>query len=168
MSNSCTSHALANAIADLLSEKGINVVQEHLASVLVSHKGHVGRTWPHEFSNLEDPILTMDQNSGEWIKIKVKDIELIDNSMVDTSKQKHVLAYKTKKVTNAHGEEQWVNYHCVFIKAKSTLQDDAFWCKNSWGTQCTDPIVEQNREGNKVYSIKAEWEKAPQGLFVCR
>ena len=110
----------------------------------------------------------MDQNSGRWIKIKIKDIKQIDISMVDTSKQKHVLAYNTTKITNAHGQEEWVNYHCVFIKAKAPLQNDPFWCINSWGKQCANPIIEQNRKGNKVYSIKVEWEEAAQGLFVCR
>ena len=151
-----------------MSEDGINVVQEHLASVLVSHKGHVGRIWPDEFHNLEDPILTMDQTTKMWIKIKIKDIKEIDITNVDTSNQKHVLAYKTKKTINAHGLVKWEDYHCVFLKAKSSLKKKVFWCKNSWGNVCKDPVVEQSRDGNKVYIVQAEWSEAPEGLFRCR
>ena len=145
-------------------------MQEHLVSVLVSHKGHVGRIWPDAFHNLEDPILTMDQSSGKWIKINLKDIKEIDISEVDTSKQdrKHVLAYKTTKTENARGMVQWIDYHCVFLKAKSSLNNNAFCCINSWGNKNGKPVIEQSRDGNKVYIVKATWEIAPEGLFTCR
>lgn len=167
LSNSCTCHALANAIAHELDKIGIDVVQEHIVSVLVTYNQHAGRAFPHNFDSFEEPILTMDQLSEEWIQIRIETVKEIANLEDYTPDKSHVLAYYTRQEIDVFGETQWYDYHCVFVKGKIMLQGNAFKCINSWGDYDRNPVVPVNRFGNRLWVVQVKCEKAPKGLFLC-
>ena len=97
LSESCTSHTLANAIAHELKKIGIYVVQEQIVSVLVSYSQHVGSTFPHNFHEFEEPNITIDQKSQEWVLINIKTVKELDNMEEYDPDKSHVLAYFTRK-----------------------------------------------------------------------
>ena len=165
LSNSCTCHALANAIANELDKIGIDVVQEHIVSILVTYSQHVGQVFPHNFDSFEEPILTMDQNSQKWILIRIETVKEIYNLEDYTPDKSHVLAYYTREEIDEHGETQWYGYHCVFVKGKIILQRNDFKCINSWGHYDKNPVVPVNRFGNRLWVVQVKCEEAPEGLF---
>lgn len=99
----------------------------------------------------------MDQNSKQWIDIKIK-------SVVETSKfnhkERHVLAYYPKK---EDGKLDKRGYHCVFVRRLSFLKKQ-YECVNSWGSEAKPfPFVEITRKGNKLWKITVEWKIATEG-----
>lgn len=164
ISETCTCHALANAIADQLEADGIDINQSHVAHTLINFKQHVAAVWPHKFHNYRKPIITKDQKTKKWISIKIKTVEKVNSF---SPKGRHVLAYYPTRKRKADGKKSRGNYHCVFVKRQLKLQDNAYECVNSWGKGDPFPVVEQDRTGNTLWLVEAEWEPAPKGLFRC-
>ena len=156
---------MANAIADQLLSSGIDVIQDHVVNVLISYNKHVGPVWPDNYDNFPEPIITMDRRTNKWISVRIKTVREVKNHEVDTSAERYVLAYYSRKERNENGREKWAGYHCVFVKAKLELQDDAYECVNSWGDLDKFPVVESDRPENRLWVVRAEWEKAPEGLY---
>ena len=164
ISETCTCHALANAVADQLEVDGIDINQSDVAQILINFNQHVSAVWPHEFHNYRTPIITKDQKTKKWISIKIKTVEKVDSF---SSKGRHVLAYYTTRKRKADGKKNRRTYHCVFVKKQLKLQGNAYECVNSWGDGDPFPVVEQERTGNMLWLVEAEWEPAPEGLFPC-
>ena len=155
---------MANAIGDQLEADGIDINQSHVAQILINFNQHVAAVWPHRFHNYRKPILTKDQQTKKWVSIKIKTVEKVDSF---SPKGRHVLAYYTTRKRKADEEKSCRNYHCVFVKRQLKLQDNAYDCVNSWGDGDPFPVVEQNRPGNILWLVEAEWKPAPEGLFLC-
>ena len=75
-----------------------------------------------------------------------------------------ILPYKKKK---GRWKKSRGNYHCVFVKRQLKLKENAYKCVNSWGNSEPFPVVEQDRTGNMLWLVEADWEPAPKGLFPC-
>ena len=166
LSDTCTCHALTNAIAvQLAREDGTDVVQELIVGALVSYNGHVGPIFPHSFHNFQKPVFTMDQDTEKWIEIQINTVEEKHLEEYD-SKESHVLAYFSKQGRNEYGELMWTDYHCVFVERRLTLKGNAFQCVNSYGNYEEHPVVELNRPGNKLWIVKASWKPASKDLFI--
>ena len=106
----------------------------------------------------------MDQSTKIWVQINidtVKEIKLYEY----TSHKSHVLAYYSEKKRDEHGSDELTGYHCVFVKRRLLLQDDAFDCVNSWGTYNKNPVVEADRPGNRLWVVQVKFSRAPAGLF---
>ena len=167
LSNTCTCHALTNAIAKQLArQEGIDVVQELIVGALVSYNGHIGPIFPHSFDNFQKPILTMDQDSEEWIEIRINTVEEKYNLEEYDPQESHVLSYFSRKGKDQHGNLKWKDYHCVFVERRLKLRGNAFECVNSYGNYEKRPVVELNRPGNRLWVVRASWDHASEGLFI--
>ena len=155
-SYTCTQHAIANAVADQLADKHIDIDQNILAGILVSNTGSIGAVWPHFFDNYYMPVLIMNKADEKWIFVKidiVREVEEFSNT------SKYVLAYYTKQIL-PNGTWKWGEYHCAFIKQQL---ENHYVCVNSWGDNDENPEVELNRPGNRLWMVRAEFEPAPEG-----
>ena len=142
------------------------MIQDHVVNVLINYNKHVGSVWPDSYDNFPEPIITMDQCTNKWISIKIKTVREVKHEEVNTSTERYVLAYYSRKERDKNGCEKWAGYHCVFVKAKLELQGNAYKCVNSWGDVDEFPIVESERPENRVWLVRAEWKIAPEGLFA--
>ena len=163
LSDTCTCHAIANAVADQLADHKINIDQSSFAQNLVSNNQTIGAVWPHFYDNYHIPIIIKNDNSGEWISVKIKSVEEV-KQFNDTDK--FVLAYNTKKEEQTDGTWKWYSYHCVFVKKQL---ENHYVCVNSWNDFEPYPEVEFNRPGNRLWCVKAKFKTPPKGwLFVFR
>ena len=157
-SNTCTCHAIANAIADQFEEKDIEIDPSCLATLLVNNNKSIGAVWPDFYDNYDLPITIMNQRTGEWISVKIKSVtEVKKFSCTD----KHVLAYYANKIKQADGTWIWVDYHCAFIQRQS---GDLYDCVNSWKND-PHPKVELNRSGNRLWKVIAEANSPRAGSY---
>lgn len=157
LSDTCTCHAIANAVADQLAEKGINIDQSSFAQILVSNNGTIGAVWPHFFDNYHNDITIMNQVDKKWISVKIKSIIEVEKF---SNTDKYILAYNTKEEKQADGTSKWCSYHCVFVQKQS---DNHYFCVNSWGDRDKYPEVELNRPGNRLWRVRAEVGPAQTG-----
>ena len=155
-SYTCTHHAIANAVADQLADKHIDIDQNILAGILVSNTGSIGAVWPHFFDNYYMPVLIMNKADEKWIFVK---IDIVREVKEFSNTSKYVLAYYTKQIL-PNGTWKWGEYHCVFIKQQL---ENHYVCVNSWGDNDENPEVELNRPGNRLWMVRAEFEPAPGG-----
>ena len=163
LSDTCTCHAIANAVADQLADHKINIDQKSFAQNLVSNNQTIGAVWPHFYDNYHIPIIIKNDDNGEWISVKIKSVREV-NELND--KDKFVLAYNTKREKQADGILKWFSYHCVFVKKQS---ENHYLCVNSWKNANPYPEVELNRPGNRLWCVKAKVKTPPKGwslLFV--
>ena len=141
-SETCTCYAIANAVADQLADKQININQSSFASILVDRKGSIVPVWPHFYDNYHDSILIMDDQSGEYYSIKITSVKQVTHF---NDEYKYVLAYYTS--TN--------DYHCVFVKEKS---GNYYSCINSWGnTHNPYPKFEIHKRHNILWMVRVEF-----------
>ena len=146
----CTCHALANAIADELNEKhNINVNPKSLADILVNNNEHVGAVWPHIYNNYGQSILVMDENSEEWISIKIKTVEKVEKFI---NGEKHLLSYLSKD-----------GHHCVFVKEQ---KEGSYRCVNNWGKRDPYPVVPVEDPRNMLWIVRVEFKPAPNSEFM--
>ena len=146
----CTCHALANAIADELNEKHINVNPKSIVDILVTNNKHVGAVWPHKYNNYGKPIIVMDNSSEEWISIKIKTVEKVEKFI---NGEKHLLAYLSKG-----------QLHCVFIKEQ---KEGSYKCVNSWGEERDPhPSVPVDNPKNMLWVVRVEFKPAPKSEFM--
>lgn len=146
-SYTCTHHAIANAVADQLADKGIDIDQKSFASILISNTGSIGPVWPHFFDNYHIPVLIMNEADKKWIFVK---IDIIREVKEFCNTGKYVLAYYTRKRLPDGTWRQ--EYHCVFVKQQS---DNHYVCVNGWGDIDEYPEVELNRPGNRLWIVSA-------------
>ena len=151
-SDTCTCYAIANAIADQLADKGIDIDQNFLAEWLVANNQTIGPVWPHFYENYAFPITVRNRNNGKWIslKIAVREVERFSD------KDKHVLAYHTRY------EKGIDDYHCVYV---DTLLGNCYQCVNSWKDNSPYPEVELDRYGNRLWIVKADVESPRTGWY---
>ena len=147
-SQTCTCYAIANAAADQLADKGINIDQSVFAGILVDKKGNIGPVWPHFYDNYHDSILVMDQDNEKYYYIKITTVRCVTKF---DNKHKHVLAYHT--TSN--------DYHCVFVKEK---KGNSYSCINSWGNYCKYPQVEIHKPGNTLWIVSVDF--AREGWYI--
>ena len=158
-SNTCTCHALAKAIAELLDPMGIDVNITTVTSILINHIEHIGAIWPDKFHNHSKSIITMDQRSKKWIDIRIKSVEITKEF---NSKEKHVLAYHPR---DKNGKLSMEKYHCVFV-ARFLTWEEKYKCVNSWGKEAEcdpNPEIESSRFGNKLWKVTVECQLAKEG-----
>ena len=157
MSGTCTCHALANVIVDRLDADGVDINHSHVVQTLIKllqRKTSVDTeaVWPDEFNNCEHTILTKDEETKEWIAVKINSVESVPEF---NPTGKHVLTYKLghSKLT-----------HCVFVRKQLKLHENAYDCVNSWGHIDPYPIVKENKSGNELWKVQTEWQRASQGM----
>ena len=149
-SNTCTCHAVANAVAEQLEDEEIDIDQNFLAKWLVANNQTIGPVWPHFFDNYPYHILVQNRNNGEWISLKLTVSEAESFSNTD----KHVLAYYT------HAGNKPQVYHCVYVSQKS---EKYYSCVNSWKDYNPYPEVDLDRPGNRLWRVRAEVKPPPKG-----
>ena len=155
-SYTCTHHAIANAVADQLADKHIDIDQKIFAGILISNTGSIGPIWPHFFDNYHIPVLSMNETDKKWISVKINIVREVKEF---SNTGKHVLAYHTKEIL-PDGTWKWGEYHCVFVKQQS---ENHYVCVNSWGDRDKYPEVELNRPGNRLWIVSAEFQFAQGG-----
>lgn len=144
-----------------MDQDGVDINQVNVVDILLSHNKNVAAVAPKEFHNYGKPIITMDQATKKYISIKISTVEEVDSF---SSTGKHVLAYYSRKKRKADGEIKWADYHCVFVQKQLKLRNNAYQCINSWGPKNDpNPVIEQNRPGNKLWVVQVEWEEAREG-----
>ena len=158
-SETCTCHAISNAVGDLLADKNINIDQSTFAQILVSYNQAIGAVWPHFYDNYHTPIIIKNEGDGRWISVKIGSVREVEKT---NDADKYVLAYNTKKVEQTDGTKKWGNYHCAFVQKQ--LEND-YLCVNSWGDEDQYPKVELNRPGNRLWRVRAEFRPAPLGWY---
>ena len=152
-SSTCTCHAIANAVADLLTDvHNFNINQDNLAQLLVNINQSIGAVWPNFFDNHSLIIKgkQKEQRDPEWILLKITVKEVQSFSVTD----KHVLAYYTYG-RGPHG------YHCVFVKE---LVQNYYKCVNSWKDNDPYPEVKVNQCGNRLWRVGVDIGPPPKGL----
>lgn len=140
-SDTCTCYAIANAVADQLAEKQIDIDQSVFAGILVDKKGNIGAVWPDFYDNYHSSILIKDDKSGRHYSIKIRTVRPVEK-FIDN--QRHILAYYTN--TN--------KYHCVFIEEK---KGDYYSCLNSWGNHDPNPKIPLKKTGNKLWRVSVDF-----------
>ena len=149
-SSTCTCHAIANAVADQLTDvHNVNINQDYLAQLLVNNNQTIGPVWPHFFDNYSLLMKLRNQKYPEWILLKITVKEVQSFSVTD----KHVLAYHT------HGKGPH-GCHCVFVEE---LLQNYYKCVNSWGDNDPHPEVEVNQPGNRLWRVRVEVAPPPEG-----
>ena len=148
-SSTCSCHAIANAVADQLADKKIDIDQKCLVHLLVQINGSIGPVWPDFYDNVSVDMQL--QNKTDWIHM-----ELTVKAVVSFSKKdRHVLAYHTGNKTPPH------DYHCVFVKEK---KEDYYECVNSWGRDDPFPKVHVNQFENRLWMVMVKVDKPQTGL----
>ena len=155
-SNTCTHHAIANAVADQLADKHVDIDQNAFATTLVSYVGSIGPVWPHFFDNFHIPVIIMNKADEQWISVK---IDIVREVREFCNTGKYVLAYNIKEMLQ-DGTWKWGEYHCVFVKQQS---ENHYVCVNSWGDTDEYPEVELNRPGNRLWIVSVEFQYAQGG-----
>ena len=140
-SDTCTCYAIANAVADQLAEKQIDIDQSVFAGILVDKKGNIGAVWPDFYDNYHSSILIKDDKSGRHYSIKITTVRPVEKF---TDNHRHILAYYTN--TN--------KYHCVFVEGK---KGNYYSCLNSWGNYDPKPQIALNKDGNKLWIVSVDF-----------
>ena len=149
----CTCYAIANAVADQLAEKNIDIDPNAFASILVSHYGSIGPVWPHFYDNYHIPILIKTQHNGKHYYIKVATVSEVKKF---SNTDKYVLAYLTESN----------DYHCVFVKEQL---GNFYSCVESSGTVKKFPRVAFYKPGNRLWRVRVKFELAQIGwsFVIC-
>ena len=105
--------------------------------------------WPDIYNNYGQPILVMDENSGEWISINIKTVKRVEKFI---NGEKHLLSYLSKD-----------GLHCVFLKEQI---EDSYKCVNSWGEHDSYPVVPVEHPGNMLWIVLVENKSAPNSEFM--
>ena len=157
LSKACTCHAIANAVADTLQDKNININQSSLADTLVALNGSIDAVWPDFYDKYPKDIPMKNENNQEWISIKIVSVRK-EEKFINTGK--YVLTYNTSMKKQPDGTLKWCDYHCVFVRERS---ENHYVCVNSWKENDKYPKVEFDRPGNQLWSVSVEVGPAPRG-----
>jgi hypothetical protein len=155
MAETCTIHALANAIADGLHDQSIDINLFEVVGAL-KQDPDLNLDEGNRVEDFEDTVLRnmMDKKtkvSGD-ITLEIKRI---------TNDNKHL--FKTTKIVLVYYRDECdpSTMHCVFVKTcKRVDSETRYECINSWGDDPTiaTPSVPVNRRGNMLYSVRAIWQ----------
>ena len=159
MSETCTCHAIANAIVDQLDAEGVDINQSHVVQTLIRIcKNKSGResAWPKMFHNCKETIITRDEETKEWIAVKIKTVKEV-RRFKRRPETRHVLVYRVGP-----------GLHTVFVRKQLMLQGKRYECLNSWGDKDPYPIIEQDSQGNTLCEVKSRWKRISPGMCLCK
>ena len=159
-SETCTLHAVANAVVEDLQSTKIDVSLDEVVGAL-KQGDHVDI---REGNNVEDfdgqPAKNvMDKSSKAYGNIVVKTYRVTKEDKRQNIRGKHLLVFNRI-------EDDPETAHCVYLKRihhskdNTTLEENICEVINSWGKVSPKLYIPFNQRGNRFYKVSAEWNDA--------